>query len=358
MNKNCIKLSVLLLGLIFFLVSSCKEHDQIKATSADEHAKLIKKRSPGNVQTSLEDKNGMLWFGTTDNGLYRYDGTKFHQILKNNKDKINAISCLFEDQDGAIWIGTENGLFVYKGKSLQKITIPLPVNQAKNKNKYYGKSKAIFNIIQTKDRKIWFATINGVFTYDGKSFTPFVINKNGGGYLNTNNNIEYMLEDKSGNIWFGGRGNQGVYRYDGKSTINLKLQELTLQFGTRKVNHNWAWPQLQDKNGDIWFSNWAGVYRYNGVKFTSLTKKDGLPGYNGLVSKIIEDKNGILWFGGDAGLSRFDGKKFINYKKELANPWIWTILEDKNGALWVGTRDTGLYLFDGTTFFNYTEERN
>ena len=25
----------------------------------------------------------------------------------------------------------------------------------------------------------------------------------------------------------------------------------------------WAWPQLQDKNGNIWFSNWAGAYRYD-----------------------------------------------------------------------------------------------
>lgn len=357
MNKNRSNLNFLLLVLMLCLGSSCKENDQIKATSKGLQAKLIKKRSPGNVQTSLEDKNGILWFGTTDNGLYRYDGTKFDQILKSDKHQINAISCLFEDQNGAIWIGTENGLFIYQGKTFRKITIPLQVNQPSNKNKYYGKSKAIFNIIQTKDRKIWFATINGVFTYDGKSFTPFVINKNGGGYLNSNNNIEYMLEDKSGNIWFGGRGNEGVYRYDGKSIINLKLQELTLQFGNLKVSHNWAWPQLQDKNGDIWLSNWAGVYRYDGGKFTSFTKKDGLSGYNGLVSKIIEDKNGILWFGGDAGLSRFDGKKFTNYKKELANPWIWTILEDKNGSIWVGTRDTGLYLFDGTTFINFTAER-
>lgn len=80
-----------------------------------------------------------------------------------------------------------------------------------------------------------------------------------------------------------------------------------------------------------------------------------MPGYNGLVAKIIEDKNGNLWFGGDGGLSRYDGKSFTCFKDGLINPWIWTILEDKTGNLWVGTRETGLYLFDEKLFVNYSE---
>ncbi len=97
------------------------------------------------------------------------------------------------------------------------------------------------------------------------------------------------------------------------------------------------------------------TYRYDGKTFTSFTKSDGLPGYNGLVAKIIEDKNGNLWFGGDGGLSRYDGKSFTCFKDGLINPWIWAILEDKTGNLWVGTRETGLYLFDGKIFINYSE---
>jgi hypothetical protein len=34
--------------------------------------------------------------------------------------------------------------------------------------------------------------------------------------------VEYILEDKAGQFWFGGRGNEGVYRQDGKSMTNLK----------------------------------------------------------------------------------------------------------------------------------------
>ena len=135
-----------------------------------------------------------------------------------------------------------------------------------------------------------------------------------------------------------------MYRYDGKSITNLKPN-----------GDNWAWPVLQDKNGNIWFSNWSGAYRYDGKSFRSFTKSDGLPG-DGTVMRIIEDKNGNLWFGGGGGICRYDGKSFTCFTKKdgLINQGVWLILEDKARNLWVGTRETGLYLYDGTTFIIYS----
>ncbi len=315
----------------------------------DGHPKLIKTIGVpryGNVQCSLQDKAGNLWCGTTENGLYKYDGKSFSRFLVSDGLNSNNIYSILEDKDGKIWIGTEAGLCLYDGKTFAAIKIPLPKNLPPNKNEYYRNSHWVFSIMQAKSGKLWFATIDGVYIYDGKSFTPFIVNEGASGFLNSNNNVERILEDKAGNIWFGVRANEGVYRYDGKTITNLKLKEL-FQDGPKPKPHNWAWPQLQDKNGNIWFSNWGGAYRYDGTSFTSFTKKDGLPGG---VTRIIEDKKGNLWFGGDAGagLSRYDGKSFTCFtqKDGLAHPGVWSILEDKNGNLWVGTRETGLYLFD------------
>src|SRR4029077_6661254 len=83
----------------------------------------------------------------------------------------------------------------------------------------------VFSIMQDKSGKLWFATIDGVYIYDGKTFTSFMVNEGGGGFMSSNNNVEYILEDKAGNIWFGGRVNDGVFCYDGKSLTNLKLNE-------------------------------------------------------------------------------------------------------------------------------------
>lgn len=367
-------LTLLLLG------TACDGSVKKEMPKEKEHPNLIKTPGNGNVQAALKDKEGNLWFGTSDDGLYRYDGKSFRQFLMADGLPSNSINDLLEDKEGKIWIGTKAGVGLYDpsaslgtgGKMVTEIVIPLPKNLPPNKNKLQQTQK-VYDIMQDKAGKLWFVTIDGVYIYDGKSFTLFPIDDAPNSFLGSHDKVERILEDKDGNIWFGGRTNEGVFRYDpsathrtgGKAVTHFKLKELTLQFESKQVSHSWGWPQLQDKNGDIWFSNWAGAYRYDGKSFTSFTKSDGIPGQNGLVAKIIEDKNGNLWFGGEGGLSRYDpsatlrtgGKSFTGFQDGLINPWIWTILEDKSGNLWVGTRETGLYLFDGKTFISYSEDK-
>ncbi|GAB2870507.1 ligand-binding sensor domain-containing protein [Hymenobacter ruber] len=326
---------------------------------AVQHPRLIKTiGNPryGNVQCILQDKAGNLWFGTTENGLYKYDGKSFHQFLVTDGLTSNNVYSLLEDKEGQIWIGTEAGLCRYDGKRFATIQIPLPKNLPPNTNPYYRNSHRVSSMLQAKNGNLWFVTIDGIYVYDGKSFTPFILT-GAHGIWTDNDKAELIFEDKAGNIWFGGRSNKGVYRYDGKSVTNLKLKEL-YQNGPKPKAHSWAWPQLQDKSGNIWFSNWGGVYRYDGKLITSFTKKDGLSG--NMVTRIIEDKKGNLWFGGDGGLSRYDGKTFTRFSTNdgLPNLGVWSILEDTSGKLWVGTRETGLYLYDGKTFINYSEYKH
>ncbi|WP_460939585.1 ligand-binding sensor domain-containing protein [Spirosoma humi] len=350
------RIHVYALLLLFVMGTAC--NGPAKKEKGIDHPKLIKTiGSPkyGNVQCGLQDKAGNLWFGTTENGLYKYDGKTFTQFLVTNGLNSNDIYCLLEDKDGKIWVGTKVGLCRYDGKTFSTIQIPLRKNQPPNKNHLYGNLHWVFSIMQAKSGKLWFATIDGVYSYDGKSFTPFTVNEGAGGLASSNNNVEHILEDKAGNIWFGGRGNEGVYRYDGTSVINIKPQELSYprDRDSIRIGQNWAWPQLQDKNGNIWFSNWGGAYRYDGKSFTSFTASDGLT--IGAITRIIDDRNGNLWFGGAGGLSRYDGKSFTCFNDGLINPWIWEVLDDKTGKLWVGTRATGLYLFDEKTFINYSD---
>lgn len=340
-------LTILLFG------TACKGPVKKDLQKEKEHPKLIKNLGNGNFSCGLEDKAGNLWFGTSDNGLYKYDGKSFSQFLVTDGLNSNDVYCLLEDRDGKIWIGTKAGLCLYDGKIFTKIQIPLPKNLPPNKNPYY-QNHWVYSIMQDKAGKLWFVTIDGVYVYDGKSFTLFLINEATNGFLTNNDKVERILEDKAGNIWFGGRTNEGVFRYNGKSITRFKLKEI-FQKGLNLKAHNWAWPQLQDKNGNIWFSNWGGAYRYDGKTFTNFTTKDGLPSE---VTRIIEDKKGILWFGTSDGLRRYDGKTFTLFKDGLINPWIWEIMEDKSGNLWVGTRATGLYLFDGKKFIDYTEYKH
>jgi ligand-binding sensor domain-containing protein len=232
MKKYLLPMQVFTFLTILIFGTACNgpvKRDLPKEKVSDGHPKLIKTiGNPryGNVQCSLQDKAGNLWFGTTENGLYKYDGKSFSRFLVADGLSSNNISSLLEDKDGKIWIGTEAGLCLYDGKTFAKIQIPLPKNLPPNKNPYYRNSHRVYSIMQAKSGKLWFVTIDGVYIYDGKSFTPFIVNEAANGFLTSNDKAERILEDKAGNIWFGGRTNEGVYRYDGKSVTNLKLKEL------------------------------------------------------------------------------------------------------------------------------------
>ncbi len=350
MMKHAFLYALLLVAILY---TSCdgqgridlpKEKGSESKMMSTGQPKLVKTQGSqpsDNVNSSIQDKAGNLWFGTTGEGLYKYDGKSFKQFTVANGLCSKGVSCLLENKDGKIWIGTEAGVCVYDGKTFTPIQIPLrknlPPNQVRNTHN-------VFSIMQDKSGKLWFATIDGVYIYDGKTFTPFIIKEGGGGFLSSNHNVERILEDKAGNIWFGGRNNEGVYRYDGKTITNFKISEQT--------GFNWAWPALQDKQGTIWFSNWAGAYRYDGKSFI---KNDGLS--NGPVSRIIEDKKGNLWFGGGGrGICRYDGKSYTCFTERdgLTNNDVWSILEDRTGNLWIGTRNTGLSRYDGKTFTRFT----
>ena len=339
---------------ILFFDTACNGPDK-KGLPKEKvaHRKLVKTiGSPiYSVRSGMQDKAGNLWFGTWGNGLYKYDGKSFSQFLVADGLNSNKVYCILEDRDGKIWIGTEAGLCLYDGKTFTNIQIPLPKNLPPNKNPVHRKHW-VYSIMQAKSGKLWLVTIDGVYIYDGNSFTLFEINEAANGFLTSNDKAERILEDNAGNIWFGGRTNEGVYRYDGKSVINIELPEISLiRPDSVRISHNWAWPQLQDKNGNIWFSNWVGAYRYDGKSFTSFTKKDGLSG--DMVARIIEDKKGNLWFGG-AGLSRYDGKSFTRFtpKDGLITRRVWSIWEDKTGNLWIGG-DGGSSLYDGKTLLAF-----
>jgi ligand-binding sensor domain-containing protein len=343
--------------ILVLLVAACNRPVQPELTKEKVLPEFTKNIGNGNVQRILQDKAGNLWVGTSDHGLYTYDGKSFEQFILNGEPGSANISSLLEDNAGNMWIGTDAGPFLYDGKTVTKKQINVPKHLPPNTNELFRDSRRVHHMIQSKIGKLWFATIDGVYVYDGETFTHVAIDEAANGFLSRNDKAERMLEDKDGNLWFGNRTNEGVFRYDGTSVTHLKLPDLTLQFESKRVVHNWGWPQVQDKEGHIWFSNWAGAYQYDGTSFKAFSKEEGVPGNNGLVAKIIEDKNGTLWFGGESGLSRYDGKTFTNFTTGLKNPWIWEILEDKTGNLWVGTRQAGLYLFDGKTFIDYIEHK-
>jgi ligand-binding sensor domain-containing protein len=313
-------------------------------TAAGQPQPITAQNSPKPAASGrlLLDKAGNIWFGTFNAGLYKYDGQSFTRFTTANGLSSNSVLSLLEDREGNIWIGTGAGLCRYDGKTIRPVHIPLPKNRRPNQ---YRSTHNVFSILQDQKGRLWFATVDGVYVYDGHAFTPFIFQESGGGYMSSNPNVEYILEDRAGTIWMGGRGNQGIFRYDGKTITTLQVNE--------QQEFNWAWPQVQDRQGNLWFSNWTGAYRYDGKSFA---KVDGLyAGPVNPITRIIEDSKGTIWIGGSHGICRNEGLYLpcFTEKNGLLDNDVWSILEDRAGNIWIGNRNSGLSRYDGKTFVTF-----
>lgn len=220
-----------------------------------------------------------------------------------------------QDRKGNIWIASFVGVFRYDGKSFTNIT---------------GKvsSARFFSVLEDRKGNFWFSSVgSGVYYYDGKSFQNFTT-KDG----LANDRVIDIYEDKTGAVWFGTES--GASRYDGKSFRTYKMNGDSIHFSMKEgypsKDHNDVNSIIEDKTGKFWVGTRGNACIFDGKTFTVLTH-DGKPFTN--VRKIIEDKNGTIWLGGGDGLWRYDGRTFTN----LTQNFVGYVYEDKAGNIWTSS---------------------
>jgi len=59
----------------------------------------------------LEDKNNDIWLGTQKHGIFRLSDSGIEKLDDNKGLPNNRISSLYQDQEDSIWVGTSSGLF-------------------------------------------------------------------------------------------------------------------------------------------------------------------------------------------------------------------------------------------------------
>jgi len=235
------------------------------------------------------------------------------------KNAPNHISrTIIQDKAGNIWFATFGGIFKYDGTSFTNIS--KKVSQSR-----------FFSILEDSTGNLWFGSIgSGVYSYDGKSFRNFTT-KDG----LVNNEIVCIYEDKIGCIWFGANG--GVSMYDGKLFRNYLMSGDSIMEDPTSTNilesthpPNEVSSIMEDQTGELWFGTRGNTFIYDGYSFTTV-RHDGQPFNN--VRSIIEDQKGNIWLGGNAGLWCYDRTTFTNY----AEYFVGSIYEDTQGNIWTSS---------------------
>ena len=151
-----------------------------------------------------------------------------------------------------------------------------------------------------------------MFVYDGKTSTVLK-NKDGKPF----NNVWSIIEDKKGNIWFGDAA--GLWRYEPSATLPTGSGTFI------KVSSRGAYAIIEDKKGNIWtteVNSQEGVWALSRYDVRSLYKNpritEVLSATNGLFG-ILEARDGSIWVGASDGVYRYDGKtvtKFNSKKRQ------------------------------------------
>jgi Signal transduction histidine kinase len=294
-----------------------------------------------------------MWIGTSDMGLNKFDSYQIslYQYHENQPGSIsnNSVTCIFEDREKNLWVGTQNGLNLFK-TATESFTVFK--NDTTNKNSLG--SSFITSIIEDKTGNIWIACDRkgglNKWVPEKKGFIHYKIpNSEDDSPFNSMTSIS---EDSNGDLWIGSRG-RGIYCFHPESEKFIIYDDPAIDFGNNLPQNVFV-----DNQGLIWIASRGGLYSFDPStsKFEHFgTKADGKGTSNNLVRQVIQkDENHLLIAVNQSGLNIFDKKsrtfEYIGYDEEneegLNSPSVYVIYIDYENILWVGTPDGGVNYYN------------
>lgn len=361
--------------------------------------------SGDHVQCIYEDHLNKIWIGTrpiksAGGGLNRFDRSteKFISYLHypddDNSINSNFVKCIYEDNAGNLWIGTNKGLNLFNREKENFLRVNLPFSSnvieesliveniiedkitnkilvatnlglysITNSNSNYlspdfqiglignNELKWVTNLYQTRDGIIWLISNYILYSYDleNEKIIPFPIT------LSYKNSI---LEDSNGMIWIGS-SSKGVFSYDRKKkkfTLHNHNPDNIYSLGGNLVQCVY-----EDRSGNLWvgarltgINKWSKYkWKFNSVEYDPKKNSNLL---NNDIYSIYEDENHQLWIGTHRGITILDSETFLlknkhnefNALKRLGIEQISCINGDpvNKNTIWISTLDAGLFKYD------------
>ncbi|NVM79142.1 diguanylate cyclase (GGDEF)-like protein [Duganella sp. SG902] len=330
------------------------------------------------VQALAQDRAGYLWAGT-DNGLYRFDGSRFRRhSLKQNYH----INVLHVDPAGRLWVGADRGLFVLDGQQLLPVRRDdgraLPVrfgrhlvsidaghllvqasgrlHQVQPDGKGGWRSAEVFSeaqvdahpelkdlhgVLRDADGTLWLGCGTRLCRYRDGALTLL-----GAAEGLPAQQWNGLLRDQAGALWLNSAAKvmrlaPGAQRFTDRSPANYAA-----------AVQAWATPLVQDRDGRVISFNDNGLFRLGAQGWERYGAAQGLHFTSGFHALLL-DRDGDAWLGlPGRGVVQWQGyRHWENWTRQegLPDDDVWTMLRTRDGRLHIGT-GAGLAQWDGQRF--------
>ncbi len=252
---------------------------KINGTYIPTYYALPELRQEWGVTAMVEDNNGNLWAGTSNEGLYKFENNTF--VYQNNTLNIKPTSffTLLCDKNNIIYAATLSGLWMYdqKNNTQELITEKDGLN-----------SEFIYSLkFVDNENAIWIGTNQGINKLDLQKYrSSKTIDLNSFGKAEGFSGVECnsygIWEDKDSTLWFGTVG--GIVRYQPNAFKENKLESRTFITSIKLQNADTALA-----NGVVLPYNYNSLtFYYRGISLTNPDKVRYIKTLEGLETKWSE----------------------------------------------------------------------
>jgi ligand-binding sensor domain-containing protein/signal transduction histidine kinase len=344
-QQKMVHITYIILFLLLYIINPPERVFSQPENLKFHHLTIEDGLSNSDVTCITQDKNGFIWIGTAD-GLNRFDGYTV-KVYRHDQEDTSSLSnsmifSLLVDSDGDLWIGTNNGLSMYnKDKNIF-------INYYHDANNTSSISSSLISYItEDNDHNLWIATQdNGLNLFNKKNntFIRYYWNQPNTNNLSLNN-IKTVFIDQEDNIWTGTFAGLGLYQSQKKQFTLYKPDA----DNRSSISDSLVYSLCQDKDGRIWIGTWnGGINLFDKEKNSFIRYKAAYPDNH--VRAIYLDSKNNMWAGVRGGLKLYDRTKNIFYlyshdendDASLLDNNIQCIFEDIQGNLWFGHTKAGV----------------
>ena len=270
---------------------------------------------PNPVVSMLKSKDGKLWVGTFNGGLYCMDGSRVRSYKEGTGNALasNNVWALVEDDKGRIWIASLGG-------GLQCLEPLSGTFETYTSNNSALLENNVTSLCWVDNNTLFFGTANqGVGMMDMHTREIKKIQGQSGNVKLSNDAVNHVYKDSRGLVWIATR--EGLNVYDTRRHVFLDLSPVA------EAKGNFIAAITEDQERNMWVStsrkvirvtvasDGKGSYLFDSRAYNS---EDGLQNCDFNQRSIKTLHNGIIAIGGLYGVNVF-APDHIRYNKMLPN---------------------------------------